>query len=82
MLGPSDAWRHAHETAHALRQALLQLGIPETELNTLTARSDTAGNPGVYVPHLSTSSAERLLAGIGPSLGPDGAHLARPRPTL
>lgn len=82
MLGPSEAWRQAHETAHALREALLQLGIAETELNTLTARSDTRGEPGVHVPHLSTRAAELLLTGLGPALGPRGAHLAGPRPTL
>jgi hypothetical protein len=75
-----DPWRKAHDTAHAIREALQQLGIPETVLTTLTARQDATGTHRVVIPPLPLADAERLLVALGPSLGPHGAHLARPRP--
>jgi hypothetical protein len=73
-------WRHAHETARALHDAFLSIGIPENELETMTARTDGTGTPIVYMPRLTPGSAHLLLDRLGPSLGPNGVHLARPRP--
>jgi hypothetical protein len=79
---PTDdpRWQHAHHVAEALREALTTIGLPPSELVPLTLQADGTGAPLVRVPLLRPESAERVLTGLGPSLGPQGAHLARPRP--
>ncbi|NUP46149.1 MAG: hypothetical protein HOW97_02370 [Catenulispora sp.] len=85
MQDPPD-WQRGHETARLLHDALLQVGVPETELTTLTARPDESGRPRVHVPRLSVESAERILAALAPYLGPawighrDAAPIAPGRP--
>lgn len=74
-----NPWQRAHDDAHALHDALRQIGIPETVLSPLTARQDASGVHRVVIPPLPLADAERLLAALGPSLGPHGAHLTRPR---
>lgn len=64
------ALRRAHETARAVHDALLALGIPETVLGPLTARQDSVGGHRVLIPPLPIADAERLLIGLGPYLGP------------
>lgn len=70
-------WDEAHETAHRVRAALLAVGVPEAELDLLTARASITGAARVILPPLSLESAERLLAALGPALGPHGPHLGR-----
>ncbi|MBY8882817.1 hypothetical protein [Actinacidiphila acidipaludis] len=77
-----DPWRDAHDTARAVREALQQLGIPETVLTPLTARQDATGAHRVVIPPLPLADAARLLTALGPALGPHGAHLSRPGPAL
>jgi hypothetical protein len=64
-------WRNAHEAARALHDALARLGVPETELNALTARPDIAGTPRVHVPGLTPASVHLILTGLAPYLGPE-----------
>lgn len=86
MLEPPDArtddgrWRRSHETAHTVRDMLLAIGIPVSELNALTARRDSSDTDRVVIPPLTLDSAERLISALGPAVGPQGAHLARHRP--
>lgn len=73
---PTDPrWRHAHDTAEALRGALRMLGLPESELTTLSLRADATGAPLVTLPPLRPESAETVLSGLGPSVGPQGPRL-------
>jgi hypothetical protein len=74
------SWRRAHETAHTLRDMLLAIGIPVSELNALTARRDSAGTDRVVIPPLTLADTDRIINALGPSVGPQGAHLARQRP--
>lgn len=76
----SQRWHDAHATARALHDALLMLGIPETELVTMTARDDPAGQPAVHIPRLTPASARLLLTALGPALGPPRAR-PTPHPT-
>lgn len=78
----ADPWREAHETARALHNALLAIGIPETVLTALSARQNDVGVHRVVIPPLPIQDAERLLVSLGPALGPQSVHLARPRPVL
>jgi hypothetical protein len=57
--------------ARILHDALEHIGIPETELTTLTSRDDSVGRPRVHVPSLSIESAESLVRAMGPTLGPE-----------
>jgi hypothetical protein len=73
---PFDArWRRAHEAAHRLRQSLLAIGIRTTEVDTLTARDDTAGRPRVLIPALSPEAAECIIAALSPAIGPDSPYM-------
>lgn len=63
-------WDVAHDTARRVREALLEIGIPEAELDLLTARASISGPARVILPPLSLDSAERLLTALGPFLGP------------
>jgi hypothetical protein len=65
-----DRWQRGHTAARLLHDALLQIGVPEAELTTLTARADEAGRPRVHIPRLDVASAELLLAALAPYLGP------------
>jgi hypothetical protein len=76
--GTRDPWREAHETARALHDALLALGIPETVLGTLSARQTASGTHRIVVPPLPIADAERLLVSLGPALGPHGPRPAHP----
>ncbi|MFI1091010.1 hypothetical protein [Streptomyces sp. NPDC020917] len=78
--GARDPWREAHESARALHDALLALGIPDTVLTPLSARQDATGAHRVVVPPLPIADARRLLTALGPALGPQRVHLARPWP--
>jgi len=79
-------WQRGHTAARVLHDALLELGIPETELTTLTARPDESGHPRVHVPRLSPASAELIVRALAPYLGPawtgrpDAAPIAPGRP--
>jgi hypothetical protein len=66
----SEPWRRAHETARTLHDALAALGIPETELGTLTARGGQDSHLRVHIPPLTVESAGLLLTALGPALGP------------
>lgn len=77
----SQRWHDAHTAARDLHDALLALGIPETELVTMTARDDAAGRPAVHIPRLTPASARLLLTALGPALGPRRTRPAsRPAP--
>lgn len=66
----TDHWRLGHEAARDLHDALLAVGIPESELTAVTARSDASGTVRVVVPPLSVGSTRLMLAALGPYLGP------------
>ena len=72
--GDHDPWREAHDVARAVHEALRRLGIPDTVLIPLSARQDATGAHRVMIPPLPLADAVRLLAALGPSLGPNGAH--------
>lgn len=69
MQDPPD-WQRGHTAARLLHDALLEIGIPETELTTLTARADESGHPRIHIPRLSPASAELLVTALAPYLGP------------
>lgn len=80
--GARDPWREAHESARALHDALLAIGIPDTVLTPMCARQNGWGEHHVVIPPLPIPDAGRLLAGLGPSLRPQDAHLPQPGPAL
>jgi hypothetical protein len=57
----ADAWRRAHETAARVRATLVRLGIPATEVTSITARRDVAGRDYVYLGSLPLDGIDRLL---------------------
>lgn len=81
-----DRWRHGHEAARELREAMMALGVPEHEVTTVTAREDARGVIRVTVPPLTVQSTLLMLAAWGPYLGPrwigrrDGSPTAPGRP--
>jgi hypothetical protein len=75
-------WRNAHTTARAVHDALLALGVSETVLGPLTSRPDAAGRPRVAIPPLPDEDAQRLLAALGPALGPRWAGRQDTPPAL
>jgi hypothetical protein len=80
--GLEERWNTAHETADRVRAALLAIGIPEAELDLLTARAGISARARVILPPLSLESAELLLRALGPALGPSfvGRRDAAPTP--
>lgn len=86
--GPTDThdWRLAHEAARELHDALLAIGVPESELTAITARQDSHGIVRVAIPALTVASIRRTLTALGPALGPhfigrrDASPIAPGRP--
>jgi hypothetical protein len=66
----SEPWRRAHEAARTLHDALAAVGIPETELQTLTARDTAAHGLRIVVPPITLDSADALVRALLPNLGP------------
>lgn len=65
-----DAWAHSHETAAALRRALIMLGVRAGDLDGVTSRDDSAGLPRVHIPPLRPDDAQRIIAALTPAPGP------------
>lgn len=66
----SQPWRQAHEAARLLHDALAAIGVPETELQTLTARDNAMHGLRIVVPPLTPGSAELVVRALLPNLGP------------
>lgn len=57
-------WQHGHVVARRLHDALLAVGVPETELVTLTARADESGHLRVHMPRLTVAAADLVAAAL------------------
>jgi hypothetical protein len=66
----SQPWRQAHEAARTLHDALAAIGVPETELQTLTARDTATHGLRIAIPPLTLDSADLLVRALLPNLGP------------
>jgi hypothetical protein len=57
-------WRRGHETAREVRAALIDLGIPETEVTSITTRRDLADRDYVYLGSLPLDDVDKLLRAL------------------
>lgn len=61
---PARGLTRARLTARMLHDELLDIGVPEDEVDRVDARVGSSGDAYVHLGDLSTSSADRLLAAL------------------
>jgi hypothetical protein len=71
-IGEDDQrWRSTQKVAADLRAAFVRLGIPASELIHICGRTFADSRPDeVYLGPVAVQYAEKLLAALGPALGP------------